>query len=142
MKMMDPKPTKPERLLEFQSCPLHGILRGVDCFFLTGTRFMANVWKYRNKPEAIWPDEHTDIETWEKIIEDMLAEVGLFYNRIRKDRGGKFNDGTVWTVNDVLRNMYFFGKCTFSSFYTIKGYILLKTIKRYIYPKRYIPRCH
>ena len=53
LQMMNPKPTKIERLREFQACPLHGILRGVDCIFTAGCRFAANVWKYRNQRDPI-----------------------------------------------------------------------------------------
>ena len=54
--MMNPKATIEERLKEFQSMQLHGILRGVDCFFVGGARLSANVLKYRvnhNHPDAM-----------------------------------------------------------------------------------------
>ena len=54
--MMNPKATIEERLKEFQSMQLHGILRGVDCFFVGGVRLSANVLKYRvnhNHPDAM-----------------------------------------------------------------------------------------
>ena len=51
--MMNPKPTKIERLREFQACPLYGILRGVDCVFTAGCRFSAAVWKYRDQRNPI-----------------------------------------------------------------------------------------
>ena len=91
--MMNPKPTKIERLREFQACPLHGILRGVDCIFTAGCRFVANVWKYRNQRDPITEDEQSEIDDAATIIEAELASVGLFYNRIREDHGGSYNDG-------------------------------------------------
>ena len=54
--MMNPKATIEERLKEFQSMQLHGILRGVDCFYVAGVRLAANVLKYRvnhNSPDAL-----------------------------------------------------------------------------------------
>ena len=38
-------------------------------------------------------DEQNDIDAAALIIEAELASVGLFYNRIREDHGGSYNDG-------------------------------------------------
>ena len=102
-KMMQYLPSIKERISHLQAAPLHALLRGMDCFFELGARNIAGVHKYRNKPSPMTEEEKVYVDMAKEMIEETLAEIGLPYNQIRADKGGKFNDGNL--VRKLLGNL-------------------------------------